>query len=375
MSETKPHLYVNPKGYLVTRHSYSGGDTFNYCAKKYYLERVQGWSDKQDRVARHFGIALEAGIMFWHQRGQNTAEAVDEFLRLWSEHKDKPYIYSKVEKDWESLGKSGAELIQLYTLMYPTLPYTVVNPKSAFQVQTNFEVFPGTKLAGIEFTSYIDLEAQLKDGKTPLIIDIKTSGKDIPDLLVLDPQLRSYAWVKGFPNVAFLWFRKMGREISKGDWIKILQPYGGFEPGASVVVLKEDDFGFWVTPDAQIEADMNKLFVGQSKAVVAARQAYIEANGKLVVESAITKQRVQFKMAQVSEASREDIGRSIRRDIVNIAAATEKDFFPMQSGVRFPNEKCPNCAMRGICSDNAELRDALVMRKHADDFGFGDGEE
>ena len=69
MSTTKPHLYVNSKGYPVTRHSYSGGDAFQFCPQKYYLERVQGWSERQERAASKFGIALEAGVTFWHQRG------------------------------------------------------------------------------------------------------------------------------------------------------------------------------------------------------------------------------------------------------------------------------------------------------------------
>src|SRR5579864_6555726 len=137
MSIVKAHLYINSRGQYVTRHSYSGGDTFAFCAQKYYLERVQGWSDKQDRVARHFGIALEAGVTFWHQHRQDTPAAVAEFRRLWAEHKDKEYIYSKPEKDWENLGRTGEELLRLYTLRYPTFPYIVNNPKEAFQLQTN----------------------------------------------------------------------------------------------------------------------------------------------------------------------------------------------------------------------------------------------
>jgi|SRR5579864_119856 len=389
MSIVKAHLYINSRGQYVTRHSYSGGDTFAFCAQKYYLERVQGWSDKQDRVARHFGIALEAGVTFWHQHRQDTTAAVAEFKRLWLEHKDKEYIYSKPEKDWENLGRTGEELLRLYTLRYPTFPYIVNNPKEAFQVQTNFEVFPGTKLAGIEFTSYIDLMANIKKTQpqpTPLfpilpeageeiIIDMKTSAKDVPELTVLDPQLRSYAWVKSLRLVAFLWFRKMGRELSKGDKVTLLESYAGFEPGLSAVVLGTDDFGIWVTTDPKIEEEMNKLFVGSSKAVVAAKQAYIAANGKHVTETAVTKQRVQFKMATITKESAEDIGRSIKRDIINIAAANEKDFWPMQSGVRFPNEKCPNCAMRGICSNNPELQDALVTRKQMEEFDFGNETE
>jgi len=372
---SKALLYVNSKGYAVSRHSYSGSTSYNFCPRKYYLERVQGWSEKQERAATKFGIALEAGVTFWHQHRQDTAGAVAEFQRLWLEHKDKEYIYSKPEKDWASLSLTGAELIKLYTLLYPAFPFVVNNPQD-FQVQTNFEIFPGTKLAGIEFTSYIDLIAQLKGSHESLIIDIKTSGKDVPDLTLLDPQLRSYAWVKWLPEeiqkwVAFLWFRKMGREISKGDKVMFLEPYAGFEPGKSGIVLLKDEFGVWVTSDPKIEDEMNEKFVGQSKAVVAARMEYIKENGKHVAESAITKQRVQFKMAAITKESADDIGRKIKHDVVNIARANETENWFMNSGVRFPDERCPNCSMRGICSNQPELRDQLVARKQLEELDFG----
>jgi hypothetical protein len=171
--------------------------------------------------------------------------------------------------------------------------------------------------------------------------------------------------------VAFLWFLKMGREISKGDKVMFLEPYAGFEPGKSGIVLLKDEFGVWVTGDPKIEDEMNEKFVGQSKAVVAARLEYIKANGKHVAELAITKQRVQFKMAAITKDSADDIGRKIKHDVVNIARANETENWFMNSGVRFPDERCPNCSMRGICSNQPELRDQLVTRKQLEELDFG----
>jgi hypothetical protein len=377
----KPHLYVNSRGFLVTRHSFSGSESFNFCPRKYYLQRVQGWGERTENAAKFFGIALEKAITFWHQHQEDTPGAITEFVRLWGEHKDKPYKYSKTDVDWDRLNLNGQELVKLYTLRYFTFPFVVNNPLD-FQVETNFEVFPDTKLAGIEFTSYIDLVAQMKSDLewkdctqfipgSPIIIDIKTSGKDIPELVVLDPQLRSYSWVKNWPNVGFLWFRKMGRAISKGDTVTFLEPYAGLQPGDDALVLLKDDFGIWVTQNPQVVDEMDAKFIGKSKAMEADRKAYIEANSKFAPEKVVTKQRVQFKAAIISPESAEDIGRSVKRDIINIVAATEKDFFPMQSGIRYPNEKCPNCEMRGICANKLELRDMLLSRKQLDELDFG----
>lgn len=367
----KPHLYINSKGYFVTRHSYSGSESFTYCAKKYYLQRVQGWTSREDRAARHFGTALEHAVQFWHQRGMDIGTACAEFTRLWTEHKEKTYTYSKTDGSWETLALSGLEMLQLYAIRYPTFPYVVKNPKTSFQVQVGFEVFPGTALAGIEYTGYIDIEAEKKNGEA-IGIDMKTSGKDVPELAVLDPQLRSYAWAKNFPNWAFLWFRKMGRSISKGDTVTFLEAAGNgrFAPGNDATILMKDDFGVWVTDSQQVIDEFDKI-EGKSKAAEAARLKLAEEKGVHVVERVLTKQRVQFKEAYITQESAEDIGRSIRRDVVNISAANEKDFWPMQSGVRFPNEKCPNCEMRGICAGRPDLRDSLLVRNQLDELDFG----
>lgn len=370
MSEMKPHLYINSRGFFTTRHSYSGSDSFHFCARKYYLERVQGWSEKAQRSSTFFGIALEKGVTFWHQHRMDTAAAVAEFVRLWAESKDVPLSYTKSDGDWNALNLTGQELIKLYAVRYPSMPYVVNNPQE-FQVETNFEVFPGTRLAGLEFTSFIDLVAQLKGTKDPLIIDIKTSGKDVPEFTVLDPQLRSYSWVKGWKDVAFLWFRKMGRSISRGDEVYFLEQASVFQPGSSAVVLAKDDFGLWITSKQKVLDDMAEKFIGESKAVKIERQKFVEANAIFVQEGKITKQRVQFKSAVISKESAEDKGRDIKKDIVDIVGSNEKEFWPMQGGVRWPNDKCTMCSMRGICADKPELRDMLLVRKQIDELDFG----
>lgn len=370
MSDMKPHLYINSRGFFTTRHSYSGSDSFHFCARKYYLERVQGWSEKEQRSSTAFGIALEKAVTFWHQRGQNTAEAVAEFVRAWAEAKDKPYTYSKSDKDWDSLNLTGQEMVKLYAILYPSRPYVVKNPRDAFQVETTFEVFPGTKLAGLEFTSYIDLVAELKATHDPQIIDMKTSGKEVPALTVLDPQLRSYSWVKGWKDVAFEWFRKMGRSISRGDEVYFLEACGEYMPGASAMVLAKDDFGLWVTSEQKVFDEMAEKFIGESKAVKEGRQKFVEANAIFVQENKITKQRVQYKAAVISKESAEDKGSAIKKDIVDIVNANEKEMWSMDGGVRWPNDKCNMCCMRGICANQPELRDMLLVRKQLDEFEF-----
>lgn len=363
----KAYLYVNSNGWGVNRHSYSASETFRECPRKYYLGKVQGWKEKTDNAAKHFGIALEHAITFYHRRAAAVDNAVKEFELAWAEHKDKPYSYAKTDTDWATLNETGKELVRLYHVLYPNLPYTVPNPEQAFQVETNFEVFPGTKLAGIEFTSFIDMVGQIKDSFEPIIIDMKTSGKDIPEMISLDPQLRSYSWVKDWRNVAFLWFKKCGRKMSKGDEVTVLHECKAGRPGEKLIVLKADDFGVWVTPNQRVVDEIDSLFKGKSKETEAARAKYIETNAEHVPEHYLTKQQIQFGSGVVSKESADDIGRAIKKDIIDICGATEQDFFPMLSGVRWPKDQCLNCCMRGICSGNNELRDKIIVRKTKDD--------
>ena len=153
--------------------------------------------------------------------------------------------------------------------------------------------------------------------------------------------------------------------------VTFLEPYADRQPGDDAIVLATDDFGVWVTSDAQIVKAMNEQFVGESKLVKAERQCFVEKNAKHAPERVITKQRVQFKSAIITSESADDIGRAIKRDMINIVNANEKEFWPMQSGVRYPNEKCPNCAMRGICANRPDLRDSLLVRIQTDELDFG----
>jgi len=346
---SKAHLYINSKGYPVTYHSYSGSDSFNGCNRKYYLERVQGWTERTESAAKFFGTCVEQAVQYYHQRAKKIDDAIVEFTRLWEEHKDKPYRYGKTERDWKTLSLNGQEMVRLYAILYPNFPYTVPEPRDAFQVKDEFEVFPGTKLAGINFTAYIDLLAQDKESAEPVIIDLKVSGAKMPELVVLDPQLRAYAWERKSGRVGFLWFHKAGRLIKKGDTVYTLESVLGIPAGTEVEVTGSDAFGLLV--------DTGNGITGH------------------ISESRVTKQSIQFKSAIVPEWSREDAGKSIKHDIISIASATEHDFFPMHSGVRWPNNRCDSCQMRGICSGDDALRDQLVTRKHKEELEFGSEEE
>jgi|SRR5690348_2781836 len=369
-------LYINSRGKSVTYHSYSASQDFHTCARKYYLKKVMGWREKVYGAGAEHGKAVELGVRTLHLTGQIHL-ALKAFHDEWAKSKEKKLRYSKTEKTWENLDAVGDDLIRLYHVIYPTLPYIVENPKKDMQLETTFEVFPGSRLAGIKFTSYIDYLGKMKDTGETIIIDQKVAGNELPELelIELDPQLRSYVWAlsqagvkKGCSLVALLWLRKMSRDIDRGDTVTMLNPWNGLGIGVEVTVLDKDPNGsLWVTRDAQI-VDGVKARAGKKKADEVIRRKYIEDYSLNVPANLVTKQRIEFGWARVTPESASDIGQSIKQDIVHIVAATENNFFPMQSGIRFPHDVCSMCEMRGICINKPELRDALVERKDGDDF-------
>ena len=363
-------LYINSKGYPVTRHSYSGSSDFQFCPRKYELGRVIGWQEREQRAALPFGNAIEAAVRHHHENGNGGAERFDrEWARVLADPKNKDMTYSKLEGNAKNLAKIGHEMLQLYALKVKTFPYEETG--ITFQADRRIEVFPDSDLAGIEFIAYLDMIVTLKDSGEKCIIDCKTSGTKIPDYIVLDPQLQSYSWVEKNPNVGFLWFQKVTRSIEKGSEVC---PLRGYKAGVSLVVLKmdKDELGVpahWVGSEAQSE-EMDKKFPSKQKSVsaLAAKDDWLQTHAMRVLESDLTKQVVHVRIAKVPKKLADDRGRSIGHDIVQIHRASEENFFPQQGGVRFPNEKCTRCPMRGICSGDDKVRDDLLVLSQPNDF-------
>lgn len=363
-------LYINSKGYPVTRHSYSGSSDFQFCPRKYELGRIIGWQEREQRAALPFGNAIEAAVRHHHENGNGGAERFDrEWARVLADPKNKDMTYSKLEGNAKNLAKIGHEMLQLYALKVKTFPYEETG--ITFQADRRIEVFPDSDLAGIEFIAYLDMIVTLKDSGEKCIIDCKTSGTKIPDYIVLDPQLQSYSWVEKNPNVGFLWFQKVTRSIEKGSEVC---PLRGYKAGVSLVVLKmdKDELGVpahWVGSEAQSE-EMDKKFPPKQKSVsaLAAKDDWLQTHAMRVLESDLTKQKVNIRVAKIPLKLSQDRGKAIGNDIIQIHSASSANFFPQQGGIRFPNEKCPSCCMRGICSGDDKIRDELVQLNIPNDF-------
>ena len=369
---SKASLYVNSNGYGVSRHSYSGSQEFSHCARLYYLKRIAGWSERKKSAAMEFGNCVEAGHKEFHRHGIEAA--LKTFNEKWATFKDAELDYSDKLENWDACVLTGQELLKLYAIRYPKMDFVIPNA-DALQFQRSYEIFPGSELAGIELISYMDIVAKLKPGRfasdlpdSRVILDMKVSSAVCPTLISLDPQLRTYSMVEGIPTVGFLWFGVKSRALKKGDAVTLLESAANAVPGTIGYVLAEDKGEIPITPPSIYLVSTAKLIEdfeaikGASKEAKAAREKFILENGKITPISAITRQEIEVVMGTISDESREDMRKQIEQDVIRIHHANETDFWPQQGGVRFPNNKCVTCAMRGICAGNDKLREELVVR-------------
>jgi hypothetical protein len=382
-------LYRNNAGKEITHGSYSSRQTFKKCPREFQLTRVHGWLDKSQRAAPLFGNCIEAGLTAYEQNGRVHGSGVKVFKHLWAEVKMLPdfeqLIFTATEGSWEQLDKSGEQMMLLYEVKAPSLP--IVKPIFAQKIRKT--IFPGTNLATLDNVAVLDILSfppwdhkllpkieQPADPVRELIIDVKTSGKDFPVALVaLDPQLAEYAWQTRIPDVAFLWFVKAGHGFKRGSRITLLRAAGDLWAGWDGFVIDVPD------PDEQ---GCQKLEIGTydtlqafeaavkgmraSKARTAVETNFLDSartSGAIVTvtDTDVTKQRLQFAAARLTEDDMNEVGRSVAQSTVEMVRAHEEDFYPKMAGVRFPNERCGFCSMRFHCLHDAEGRDKNLTRR------------
>src|ERR1700719_961825 len=141
-------LYISPSGKPWTRHSYSAGNTFDQSPLKYYLQKVEGWREKDTKARFLFGKALEEAIQWFHEHDGNAQGAVQQFIEKWQGHAaHKELQYTKVEKYWATLLKTVVEMIRLYAVRQPSLPIPL-GGQTIFQKEFSKEVFIGDPVYG-----------------------------------------------------------------------------------------------------------------------------------------------------------------------------------------------------------------------------------
>jgi hypothetical protein len=365
-------LYINSKGQPWRKHSYSAGNVFDQCPKKYYLQKVLGWREKDNKARFQFGKALETAIQHHHEH--NGQGAVARFMEEWAPYKDNRELqYTRVERDWPTLLRTGIEMLKLYIIRQSGLPIPM-GGQTVFQREFSKEVFPNDPNYGeIEDAGKLDIVAYVDPNHLmlpklnwkpeygafrPVIVDIKTAGADFPDvygIAAYDTQLRRYSWLSGIRDVALLWFVKKGHSLEKGSSVTLLEDAGVFKAAQEAVVAQVDgDDVILVANDFMIE-EMEKaqgkkpnkkgeMKTDQTNEAKARRDAWLEKFGARVPSEIITKQRLQFNAGYVSIESANEAGAIAADQIVRIVnewskkARGDQSAYYNKFGIRYPHD-------------------------------------
>lgn len=391
------YLYTNANGFRVTTHSHSGGMDWWKCHEYYRLKRKEGWRERKDSAAMMFGRCVEAAITARCLGSADPYEAVEREWRKFSAEMPFPenatdaqkaetekqrkrnaeMSYSVVEKDWDRMLWMGREMVRMFDAMLPSLP--IVRPK--FQQKIEPELFPNTKLAGIRFTGYLDIissppadhpaltkvEGWEKPFR-PLIVDVKVSGKRLPeDLIMLDLQLKKYAWLSGVRDVALLNFVKGSPEIKRGTKVMPLKPptigEKDFASGDHLLCAEPEGDGWWLLTEEAYRARSEYASGLKGKAADAKKAEFTRNAGVLAQPDDFTTLDLQFLPTRLSEDDIADVARLVSSEVVEIANAEQTGVWAKTGGIRFPQQQCPSCPMRGICSRQPALRDELLTRE------------
>ncbi len=355
-------LYINAKGKPWSRHSYSAGNTFDKCPYKYYLQKILGWREKNQKARFELGRAFESAIQFYHENWGDRDAAIKHFLGQWEPFKAQALQYTRVEKDWDTCARIAVDWLKLYAIRQPSLPIPI-GGQSIFQRQYEKEVFPGDLTYGsifdvgkLDIISYVEPEHPLLPkliwrpeygAFRPVIVDIKTAGQDFPDaygIAAYDAQLRRYSWLTGIRDAALLWFVKKGLKIAKGYSVTLLEDAGFMKAGQEAVVAMVEDDGIWLLQNDFMIGEMERAQgqkngkTEQTKEAKARRDAWLEENGTWATEEGITKQRLQFNAGFITTESAEDAGKIAQNQIVRIVTAWQNDNWPNTFGIRYPSD-------------------------------------
>jgi hypothetical protein len=363
-------LYINTKGKPHRKHSYSAGNEYDQCPLKYYLRRINGWRENENKARFLFGRALEESIQ-WHHDHEGIG-ALEDFQHRWEQHKDrKDLLYTATEKDWQTLNLDGQEMIRLYQIMQPKLPIPL-GGCSVFQREIAKEVFPGDPNYGeiedagkLDIITYVQPDHPMLEPITwnpqdgayrSLIVDIKTSGIDFPEqpgIAAFDTQLRRYSWLSGIRDVALLVFKKTGRSLRKGSRVTLLGDAHSAKP-------------FKIDYEAGQEVFIAEA--GEDTSLIIPSENLGKEYGIPVPNSILTRQRLQFLTGRVTKESADEAGEIAARQIVQIVNSWKNKSWPNTFGIRYPHDDRNDPYFRAFVLEDEMFKEQNFTKTDEENF-------
>jgi PD-(D/E)XK nuclease superfamily protein len=185
-------------------YSYTQISQYLRCPRSYRHRYLDGWIERETRANLIFGRCFEKALAAYFRREDCTAVLFKE----WGAYRDTALDYGKGGESWDKLVHQGVHLLEMFAR---DDRIRIPHPEKNLQLKM-LRALPNDS----EFVAYIDAIGEL-DGQH-FLMDWKTTTSRYPEepegVLSLDPQLTSYSWISGIPDVALVVFvRKRFPEI------------------------------------------------------------------------------------------------------------------------------------------------------------------
>jgi len=190
-----------------------------------------------------------------------------------------------------------------------------------------------------------------------------------------DTQLRRYAWLTGYRDVALLWFKKSGVGYKKGYSATVLEPTGNFAAGQECVIAKVvNETHAWIVTNDFLVEEMDKAQGRKGTKLDTTKEAeerqlnWLKQYAAYAPLDVLTRQRLQFNQGRVSDKSAEDAGLIAGRQIMGIVNAWNSKQWPNTFGVRYPHDDRNDGYFRAFVLGDEKYKETNFVKSDEQSF-------
>lgn len=346
-------IYINPGGWEVREFSHSQYQSYKFCPKKFYWERVVGWRQKQG-AGMDFGKAIETGVKAVYQK----LDPVEQFELQWAGARKNEKLNYKDGENWETFHAAGVGLMTRFAKDWQKYP-----PRNP--------IFPGYRNAlkikdersGKIYQTIPDLIDH--DAQGEFIVDVKAMGnlldESVPGLVAMDMQLRTQAAVhyRFSPNKTWrvaLWnFCTKPKRVDSASAEEIREVVGAigakcFGDAVALFIAHEAN-GLTYEKAGEFLRISNSKDVMKPLQAARKKDAELEARLNQAAEAVAAAHAPQYVIQWVEGTMTEEHANEALREELSVVPLIQQNYFPRAGGMRFPSNQCTWCSHRGLCME------------------------
>ncbi|HXE42542.1 MAG TPA: PD-(D/E)XK nuclease family protein, partial [Candidatus Baltobacteraceae bacterium] len=334
-TQAKKPIYIGPTGWKVYEFSHSQYSKYKQCPKRFEIERVKGWKQK-DGATLEFGKAIESSVKAFYL---DKADPVESFGTLWDLHRTNEKLQYGERESWDSFLKHGVGLMREFAATWERFP-----PRKPVFPQFKNPLKILDEASGNHYQTIPDLIDQ--DERGHFIADLKSLGNlindEVPMLVANDMQLRTQAAATQIYRVA-LW--NFCRSPKRADALTSEQIYAEVRAGLGAMrylniqqvalLAARETNGLTIDGAAEFLGISNPKDVTKEwKAATKADQSLADLAGEIVKALATQNQPryiIQWVEATITQAH----ALEAVREEMSVVPLIQQGYFPRRGGVRF----------------------------------------